>query len=50
MHVGDGSGVVQVGDGVAVEEARVVDGADGVKDVRITVTVMVASCFSCCRS
>ena len=43
MHVGDRSGVVQMGDGVAV-----VDGTDGVEDVRITVTVTKASLFSYC--
>ena len=46
MHVGDGSGVVQVVDGMVVEEAGVVDGADGVEDVRVTVTVTVADCFN----
>ena len=46
MHVGDRSGVVQVEDGMAVDEAGVVDGADGVEDVRVTVTVTVANCFN----
>ncbi len=46
MHVGDRSGVVQVEDGMVVEEAEVVDGADGVEDVRVTVTVTVAYCFN----
>ena len=48
MHVGDRPGVVQVVDGVAVEKAGVVDGTDGVENLRITVTVTVASRFSCC--
>lgn len=45
-HVGDRSGVVQVEDGMAVEEAGVVDGADGVEDVRVIVTVTVTDCFN----